>query len=179
MGAPCQVSAKTGRTFATLSGVADEDYGARVRAAQAYAGLDNEAFATALGFSSRTLDRLFGGTHPLTVPEARKIADVCKVPIGFLVEGWTVNRPIQDRLTDIERQLEVLASNAEATSRQSDTEARELDQKTAEQLVDGAKQQYQAMEQLLSRLGHGAFRRGPRSRRTEDQTGPGDSEAAA
>lgn len=123
-----------------------EDYGARIRAAQAYAGLEQGPFAEALGFSTRTLDRLFKNERDPTIPEVKKIAEVCRVPVGFLVEGWNVARPIQDRLTDIERSLEEVAKRQPTTT----------------------KAIQEAFEDYAERLGPRIGKRPPRSRRSPD-----------
>lgn len=78
--------------------MSSENYGARVRAAQAYAGLDRAAFSKAIGIGERTVDRITTGERELTLPEARRIADVCDVPIAFLVHGWEIARPLQERV---------------------------------------------------------------------------------
>jgi transcriptional regulator with XRE-family HTH domain len=87
-----------------------DDYGARIRAAQAYAGLDQVALAQALAMSVRTLERIYSNERALTLPEVKKVAEVCGVPIGFLVEGWNANRPIHDRLAEIDRRLADVAN---------------------------------------------------------------------
>lgn len=125
--------------------MADEDYGARVRAAQAYVGMERKEFAQALGFSERTLDRLATNERALSIAEAKKIADVCRVPVSFLVEGWNVNRPIQDRLAAIERRLEeVAARDGELTAHERELLSR--------------------FEELIQRLGRDIGRGQPRSR---------------
>lgn len=124
---------------------ADEDYGARIRAAQAYSGMDREKLADESGIKVRTLDRLLSNERAPSVPEAKRIAQVCSVPIGFLVEGWNVARPIQDRLTDIEQRLtEVAARDGELT-----THEREL---------------LTRFEELIQRLGRDIGRGRPQSR---------------
>jgi transcriptional regulator with XRE-family HTH domain len=88
--------------------VLDEDYGARIRAAQAYTGLKNAPFVEALNlpkFSERTLERVLNNDREPTIPEARRIAEVCEIPLGFLIEGWTAARTTRDQLGEIERSL--------------------------------------------------------------------------
>ena len=125
--------------------MSEDDYGARIRAAQAYAGLDQAGLAQALAMSVRTLERIYSNERALTLSEARKIAEACEVPIGFIVEGWNINRPIQDRLTDIERRLgEVVEMNANE---------REL---------------LGRFEEMIQRLGRDIGRGQPRSRGAKD-----------
>jgi transcriptional regulator with XRE-family HTH domain len=138
--------------------MADADYGARVRAAQAYAGLEAEPFAEALGFSKRTLDRLVKNERELTIPEARQIAEVCKIPVSFLVEGWNVARSIQDRLSDIERRLEELATrDGELTAHERELLSR--------------------FDEMIQRLGRDIGRGQPRSRGAKGLPSAADAHA--
>jgi len=92
-----------------------------------------------------TLDRLYKNEKPLTIPEAKRIADVCQVPVSFLVEGWSVNRPIQDRLSEIDRRL------GELTDRDGELTAHERELLTR-------------FEEMVQRLGRDIGRGQPRHR---------------
>lgn len=89
----------------------EDDIGARVRAARCYAKLTHDGLGKKLGLERRVVAAIEENNprHQLTIAEAKKIADVCSVPVSFLIEGWAVNRPIQDRLSDIERSVTKLA----------------------------------------------------------------------
>lgn len=87
-----------------------EDYGARVRAARAYTGLKERDFAEAVGIGERTIDRIIENERDLRLPEARRIAEKTGVPLSFLVDGWTIARTVEERLTQIEQQLAELTS---------------------------------------------------------------------
>ena len=63
-------------------------YGARVRAARCYKGLELDDMAEALGMSVRTLQRIEADQRPLTIPEARKIVEATGVPLAFLLDGF-------------------------------------------------------------------------------------------
>ncbi len=65
-----------------------EDYGRRVRAARAFKGIAMADLAAAAGFSVGTLARLEVGARPLSVAEARVIAQATGVPLAFLIDGW-------------------------------------------------------------------------------------------
>jgi transcriptional regulator with XRE-family HTH domain len=129
--------------------MSEDDYGARIRAAQAYAGLDQVALAQALAISVRTLERIYSNERALTLSEAKKIAEVCEVPIGFIVEGWNTNRPIQDRLSEIDRRIADLAeTNGELTQHERELLGR--------------------FEEMVQRLGRDIGRGQPRSRGEKD-----------
>lgn len=71
----------------------DEDIGARVRAARSYADLSQQGLADAIGVERRIVGYIEGNEtrHELTVPEARRIAEACGVPVDFLLHGWGAN----------------------------------------------------------------------------------------
>jgi transcriptional regulator with XRE-family HTH domain len=124
-----------------------DDLGGRVRAARAYADKNQQQLADAIGVERRIITYIEANDprHPLSILEARRIAMVCGVPVGFLVEGWSVNRPIQDRLTDIERRLqEVAEANGELSAHERELLGR--------------------FEELVQRLGRDIGRGQPRSR---------------
>jgi transcriptional regulator with XRE-family HTH domain len=91
-----------------------DNLGARVRAARSYAKLSQTALGDALGYTRAVINAIEDNDvrHPLSVIEAYRIATICGVPVSFIVEGWSVNRPIQDRLADIERRLETVAQTS-------------------------------------------------------------------
>lgn len=70
--------------------------GARVRAAQEYAGKDREAIADAIKMKMRTYDRLRSGARALQLPEARSIAKATGVPLLFLTHGWQIYEAIEN-----------------------------------------------------------------------------------
>lgn len=80
---------------------------ARIRAARAYAGLKQEELADALGVDVQTIKRREAGTSPPRRGELVAIADICKVPVGFLKRGFAeANRDeILERLERIEETL--------------------------------------------------------------------------
>lgn len=90
------------------------DYAARVRAARAYAAMEQQAFASELGVSLRTLSRMESGERPATHDERAVIADLCGVPHWFMEHGFhppakelppaEVNR----RLSDLEEAVTYL-----------------------------------------------------------------------
>lgn len=68
----------------------DVNYGPRVRAARAYAGLEQADVAAALDISVSTVARMEAGQRTLRLPEAHMLARVCDVPLAFLLYGWDV-----------------------------------------------------------------------------------------
>jgi transcriptional regulator with XRE-family HTH domain len=128
-----------------------DDLGSRVRAARSYAKLSQQALGDALGLTRAIVNAIEDNDdrHPLTVSEAYRIAAVCGVPVAFIVDGWNVNRPIQDRLTDIERRLqEVAEANGELSAHERELLGR--------------------FEELVQRLGRDIGRGQPRSRGAKD-----------
>lgn len=60
----------------------------RIRAARAFAGLDQADFASALGVSVVTVKRMEKGTRETSLDDLRLLADLCKVPHEFMEEGF-------------------------------------------------------------------------------------------
>jgi transcriptional regulator with XRE-family HTH domain len=107
------------------------------------------ALAQALAMSVRTLERIYSNERALTLPEVKKVAEVCGVPIGFLVEGWNANRPIHDRLAEIDRRLaDVANASGELSAHEGELLAR--------------------FEELVQRLDRGKGRGRPRSGGAQD-----------
>jgi transcriptional regulator with XRE-family HTH domain len=128
-----------------------DDLGGRVRAARAYADKNQQELADAIGVERRIITYIEANDprHPLSILEARRISNVCGVPVGFIVEGWSVNRPIQDRLSDIERRLgDVAEASGELTAHERELLGR--------------------FEELVQRLGRDIGRGQPRSRGAKD-----------
>lgn len=61
---------------------------ARVRAARAYAGLDQAEIARCLGVSTGTIKRLEAGKREVTLEEMMVVADRCDVPPVFMLVGF-------------------------------------------------------------------------------------------
>jgi transcriptional regulator with XRE-family HTH domain len=62
--------------------------GRNVRAARAYADLNQAAMAHALGRSVNTFKRIEAGEREATADELVAIAERCGVPLGFLYDGF-------------------------------------------------------------------------------------------
>jgi transcriptional regulator with XRE-family HTH domain len=137
-----------------------DDLGARVRAARSYAKLSQQALGDALGLTRGIINAIEDNDdrHPLSVNEAYRIAAVCGVPVAFIIEGWGVNRPIQDRLTDIERRLADVA-------------------KTSGELTAHERELLGRFDELVQRLGRDIGRGSPRSRGAKDFPQATDSHA--
>lgn len=76
---------------------------ARVRAARAYADKDQSAIADVLGLSVQTVKRLERGLRDISEDEMRDIAELCDVPLAFLVHGFP-DQPLQlDQLAPLTR----------------------------------------------------------------------------
>ncbi|HEY3020992.1 MAG TPA: helix-turn-helix transcriptional regulator [Solirubrobacteraceae bacterium] len=69
-----------------------------MRAARAYAGLDQAEVAQKLGKSVGTYKRMEQGTRPVSKPERTKIAQLCGVPIEFMDEGFDALMIVSDDL---------------------------------------------------------------------------------
>lgn len=97
-------------------GLEPEDYAARIRAALAYARIDDKTAADSLHFSIRTLNRMLANTRSPTVPELKAIAKLTEVPLGFLVDGWRPRvRPrtaeqLLDEMRRISREMQELSN---------------------------------------------------------------------
>jgi transcriptional regulator with XRE-family HTH domain len=61
---------------------------ARIRAARAFAGLDQADFAKALGVSVVTVKRMESGKRETSLDDLHLLADLCKVPREFMAEGF-------------------------------------------------------------------------------------------
>jgi transcriptional regulator with XRE-family HTH domain len=91
-----------------------DENAARVRAARAYAGIDQKTLADALGVSVQTYKRIESGVRPLLDGDAEVIAKRCGVPRGFLLEGFTQHDPEgQARLELVRRELQALNEKIE------------------------------------------------------------------
>lgn len=73
--------------MATTMNEPDED-AARVRAAQAWAGITDEEFAERLGVARRTIGRLKSGAAPVDLERRGRIAEACGVPQWFMATGF-------------------------------------------------------------------------------------------
>jgi transcriptional regulator with XRE-family HTH domain len=61
---------------------------ARLRAARAWAGLQAQEMARALGISASTLNRKEKGKAPITPYEIDRVVERCDVPRWFMTAGW-------------------------------------------------------------------------------------------
>lgn len=86
------------------------DYGARVRAARAYADLDQEQLARHLHVSISTVARIESNERALGLDEARLISERCGVPISFLLEGFALEseQPIEEVIAQLRHTLAVI-----------------------------------------------------------------------
>jgi transcriptional regulator with XRE-family HTH domain len=60
----------------------------RIRAARAFAGIDQAAVAEALGVSVITVKRMERGARDVPLDELQKLAEICEVPREFLEHGF-------------------------------------------------------------------------------------------
>jgi transcriptional regulator with XRE-family HTH domain len=99
---------------------------ARLRAAQAYAGVSNPALADELGVSVETLSRMKNGktTIPESVPG--RVADFCGLPRAFMEVGFA---PLDRPITDVERRVFELEDRVAGTSLASPAIAQEIAQR--------------------------------------------------
>lgn len=63
-------------------------YAARVRAARAFAGLDQQAVADHFKVSKVTVKRMERGERDTSLDELAEIAALCGVPVGFMLHGF-------------------------------------------------------------------------------------------
>lgn len=61
---------------------------ARIRAARAFADVDQATFAQALGVAVVTIKRMERGTRDVSLDDLYKLADLCAVPRDFMAHGW-------------------------------------------------------------------------------------------
>jgi transcriptional regulator with XRE-family HTH domain len=99
--------------------MATDDLAARVRAAAAYAGLDEKRAAKAMGFSTRTLARLESGERDLSVPEAKALAAATGVPLRFLYDGWDASGDLAQTVEELRREVDELRTDQEALRMQT------------------------------------------------------------
>lgn len=67
---------------------ANERRAARIRAARAYADLDQPTIAQTLGVSTVTVKRMERGQREIKLEDLHAIAEVCGVPVEFMTEGF-------------------------------------------------------------------------------------------
>jgi transcriptional regulator with XRE-family HTH domain len=90
-------------------------FAARIRAARAFAGLQQSEVADALDVSTATLKRMESGQRTVSLDERYRIADLCGVPRPFMDDGFIDSghtEALEDRLRKIERRLDELAGEA-------------------------------------------------------------------
>lgn len=113
----------------------DDDLGARVRAARGYANLSQQGLADAIGVERRIVGYIEGNEprHELTVPEARRIADACRIPARFLLNGWAAPPELEERVAALDAEVrraaadrELLAAQIEALDARLETRFAEL-----------------------------------------------------
>jgi transcriptional regulator with XRE-family HTH domain len=73
---------------------------ARIRAARAFADLDQAAFAKELGVSVVTIKRMERGARDTSLDELHKLADLCGVPREFMAEGFAYGSSAQSAVVD-------------------------------------------------------------------------------
>jgi transcriptional regulator with XRE-family HTH domain len=73
---------------------------ARIRAARAFAGLDQADFAKALGVSVVTVKRMEGGKRETSLDDLHLLADLCGVPREFMAEGFAPGSLAQSAVVD-------------------------------------------------------------------------------
>lgn len=71
---------------------------ARMRAARAFADLDQADFAKLLGVSVVTIKRMERGTRDISLDELYALADLCDVPRDFMQAGFTGDHAGQHEL---------------------------------------------------------------------------------
>jgi transcriptional regulator with XRE-family HTH domain len=128
----CQESAKSAPRAAKLRRMTDDEIGRRVKAALAYGGFKLDAAGGILGFSPRTLDRVYSGERDLTVPEAKKLAAATGVPINYILDGWELYVSLEERLSEVQSELRALQeAQVEATAREMEVQAQLSEVKNA------------------------------------------------
>jgi len=85
----------------------EDDLGARVRAARSYRNLSQQELADEIGVERRIVGYIEANEtrHELTVPEAQRIAKICRVPLGFLLHGWAAPAELVDRVEALEAEV--------------------------------------------------------------------------
>lgn len=61
---------------------------ARIRAARAHAGIDQAAVAQLFGVSVGTIKRMESGKREITTDEMLAVAELCNVPVEFMLSGF-------------------------------------------------------------------------------------------
>jgi transcriptional regulator with XRE-family HTH domain len=121
---------------------------ARIRAARAFAGLDQADFAKALGVSVVTVKRMEGGKRETSLDDLHLLADLCGVPREFMAEGFAsgslAHATVVDELHDL-REAFIRALDARMDAL---TEAL----LTRDEALATSRQ---AMERLRTRVAHG------------------------
>lgn len=109
-----------------MSGPRGGEQAARLRVARAYAGLQAQEMARALGISTRTLARRESGDDPVTPGEIALAIQATGVPKAFMDSGWAAlsgsdSNAAADRLAEVEEAQRVLSARLavlEAEARQ-------------------------------------------------------------
>lgn len=123
-----------------------EAYAARIRAARAFAGLDQQTLATHFGVSKVTIKRMERGERETSMDELAEIAALCRVPLAFMVNGFAED--------DV--QAESVALTAARLLRREVGEAFDRFDTVADALLQGAEADAAAREALDRLMGQPA-----------------------
>jgi transcriptional regulator with XRE-family HTH domain len=121
---------------------------ARIRAARAFAGLDQADFAKALGVSVVTVKRMESGKRETSLDDLHLLADLCGVPREFMAEGFASGSAAQISVADELQEMRESLIQALDTRMDALTEAL----LTRDEALATSRQ---AIERLRSRVTHG------------------------
>lgn len=87
----------------------------RIEAARAYAEISSQAeLAERIEMTEATFKRRLAGTYPFRRADLLAIAEVCQVPLWFLLHGWEA--PEEGRLVEeLEKDLEDAIQQADSS----------------------------------------------------------------
>lgn len=89
--------------------------GARIRAARAYAGIGSQkALGERIGLGRDAVIAMEADEREPTVPELRRIADACDIPLSFLVNGWETPPGLEERVAALEQSVSLALQDRDA-----------------------------------------------------------------
>jgi transcriptional regulator with XRE-family HTH domain len=121
---------------------------ARIRAARAFADLDQAAFAKELGVSVVTIKRMERGARETSLDDLHQLADLCGVPREFMAEGFASGSSAHSAV--VEELHELRAAFLQALDARMDALTEAL--LTRDEALTTSRQ---AIERLRTRVAHG------------------------
>lgn len=114
-------------------GATDDNMGARIRAARAFAGItSHEKLGKQIGLGRDAVLAMEKNQRMPTVAEVRTIANATGVPIGFLINGWSASGRLSQRVEALEAEVKSGSEDREDLAKRIDELDASLEKRLAE-----------------------------------------------